>query len=152
MNALKFISKRFSIENINKQLINKARKIDPLVDEKFYCRKLTDLNIKGDDIERLYNHVGNDIIKLMALLRGHQLGVIDTQFVYNVLDNPTDVQWLVNKVKIKLHKLLGLDKIEQLCGGNKKLYKEAVKKRLHGSNYDETCEFVYSNKYKMNKE
>jgi len=152
MNGLKFISKEFTIKNINKQLINKARELDPLVDENFYCRKLRQMDIKGDNIERLYNNVDKDIIKLMALLRGCQLGIVDSHFVYQVLDNPTDVEWLVDRVKIKLYKLLGLDNIEKICEGDEELYKEAVQKRLHELNYDETCQFVYSNKYKINKE
>lgn len=152
MNWLRFISKKTTISNINKQLINKAKEIDPLVDENFYCRKLKELNINGNNVEKLYNNVDKDIIKLMALLRGCQLGVIDRQYIYDVLEIPTNVSWLVDKVQMELHTLLGLDSIEKLCKGDKDLYNKAVQKRLHGFSYEEVYDYVTYTKLGINKE
>ena len=137
---------------IKKELIKSAILFDPLVDENFYCRKLKQLDINDFQIETLFNNVGKDILSLMALIRGHQVGVIDDEFIYDILLQPTDIKWLINAVQMKIHKLLGLDKIKLICHNNPNLYKLAVKKRLNGESYDDVYDFVHINLIDLNKE
>ena len=105
------INKIIRSKRIKKDLIKYAMLFDPLVDKNFYCRKLKELSINHHRTETLFENVGRDLFSLMALLRGHQIG-------------------LINSVQIELHKLLGLDEI--ICHGNLWLYELAVKKRIHG--------------------
>lgn len=135
-------NKNIKSKQIKKDLIKYAILYDPLVDENFYCRKLNDLSINDKQIETLFNNVGGDIISLMALLRGHQIGLVRKDFIYEVISEPTDVKWLINSVQIKLHKLLGLDIIKSMCKDNPGLYEIAVKKRINGCSFDEVCYFV----------
>ena len=88
----------------------------------------------------------------MALLRGHQLRLIDKNYIANVIYNPTDVKWLINSVQKKLHKLLGLDEIKIMCYDNPGLYEIAVKKRINGFSYDEVCYFVQISLIDINRE
>lgn len=129
-------------KQIKKELIKNAILFDPLVDENFYCYRLKQLSINNSQIELLYDNVGKDIYSLMALIRGEQIGLIDKNFVHKVITSPSDVKWLINSVKIKMHKLLGLDQIKRMCHDNPGLYELAVKKRINGSSYDEVCDFV----------
>jgi hypothetical protein len=137
-----FSKKVIKSKQIKKELVKHAILLDPLVDELFYCRKLKELSINNSEIETLFNNIGRDIPSLMALLRGHQIGIIHKNFIYDIISKPTDVKWLIKLVRIKIHKLLGLDKIKVMCHDNPGLYEVAVKKRLNGFSYDEVCEFV----------
>lgn len=152
-NTGNFLSKQnIKSKQIRKELVKHAILYDPLVDEYFYCRKLTELSINNSEVETLFNNVGRDIHSLMALLRGHQIGIIDKNFIYDVISKSTDVKWLITSVKIKLHKLLGLDKIKIMCYDNPGLYEIAVKKRINGYSYDEVCYFIQSYLIDINKE
>jgi hypothetical protein len=141
-------------KQIKKELIKHAILYDPLVDENFYCRKLNKLSINNSEIEILYNNVGKDIYSLMALIRGQQIGIINKKFIYDIISisRSTDLKWLIKLVKIKIHKLLGLDKIKIMCHDNPGLYELAVRKRINGFSYDETCYFVQSHLIDINKE
>lgn len=139
-------------KEIKKELVKHAILYDPLVDEYFYCRKLKELSINNSEIEILFNNVGSDILSLMALLRGHQIGIVHKNFIYDIISTPTDVKWLIKLVRIKMYKLLGLNKIKIMCHDNPGLYEIAVKKRLNGSSFDEVCCFVQSYLIDINKE
>jgi len=136
------VCKTIKSKQIKKDLIKHTILLDPLVDEHFYWHKLNELSINRSQLEAVFKNTGNHIPSLMALLRGHQLGLIDNNFIYNVIDRPADVRWLIYLVQIKLHKLLGLDEIKLICRDNPGLYEIAVRKRINGFSFDEVCYFV----------
>jgi hypothetical protein len=129
-------------KQIKKDLIKHAILLDPLVDEHFYCRKINELSINRSQLEALFKNTGNHIPSLMALLRGHQIGIVRKDFIYDAISEPTDVKWLIDSVQKKLHKLLGLDEIKIMCKDNPGLYEIAVRKRINGCSFDEVCYFV----------
>lgn len=131
-----FVNKIVKSKRIKKDLVKYAMLFDPLVDKNFYCRKLKELSIDHYKTETLFENVGRDMFSLMALLRGHQIGLIDKKFIDNIILQPTDVKWLINRVQIELHRLLRLDEIKIMCHGNQNLYELAAKKRMHGWNYE----------------
>lgn len=149
-----FSNKVIKSKQIKKELVKYTILLDPLVDEFFYCRKLKELSINNSQIETLFNNVGKDIPSLMALLRGHQIGIVNKNLIYDIISKPTptDTRWLIKLVQIKIHKLLGLYKIKIMCHDNPGLYEIAVKKRLNGFSYDEVCEFVQCRLIDINKE
>lgn len=78
----------------------------------------------------------------MALLRGEQIGVIDKQYIYDVISAPKNVKWVIKAVQMEMRKLLGLDQIKIMCHNNTELYELAVEKRINGNSFDEVCDFV----------
>lgn len=72
-------------KRIKKDLVKYSMLFDPLVDKNFYCRKLEELSINHHQTETLFDNVGRDMLSLMALLRGHQVGLINKKFIYNVI-------------------------------------------------------------------
>ena len=91
-------------KRIKKDLVKYAILFDPLVEKHFYCRKLKELSINHHRTETLFENVGRNVFLLMALLRGHQIRLIDEKFIYNVILKPTDVKLLINKVQININK------------------------------------------------
>jgi len=154
MNYSKFLRNKKITKSyqIKKELIKHTILFDPLVDENFYCRQLDYLNITDSEIESLYNNIGKDIPSLMALLRGRQIGIISKEFIYDAILQPTDAKWLIDPVKIKIYKLLGLDEIKRMCYNNIDLYEIAVKRRFNGESFDDVCSFVQYSLIKSNKE
>jgi len=138
-------------KQIKNELIKNAILFDPLVDQKFYCYRINKLHINNNQLEILYKNIGEDIYSLMALIRGEQIGIINKKLIYKILEEPTDVRWLIDCVKIKLHRLLGLDKIKIMCNDDINLYELAVVKRINGFSYDEVCDFINHHIY-MNRE
>ena len=139
-------------KQIRKGLVKNAILFDPLVSEDFYCRRLDKLFMDNSQVEVLFNNVGRDIYSLMALLRAEQIGIIDKEYIYDVILEPTDVKWLIKLVHVRMIKLLGLDKIKIMCHNNPGLYELAFYKRINGFNYDEVCEFVESKIMDVNRE
>lgn len=148
MNFSKFVKAK----QIKKELIKNAILFDPLVDKNFYCRKLKKLSINNQQMEILFHNIGNDVYSLMALLRGHQIGIIDEKFIYKVILNPMDIKWLINPVIINVHRLLGLDKIKIICHDNPGLYELAKRKRMDGDTFEQVYDFVQDHLIDLNKE
>jgi len=130
----KLVNNQSSAYAILKSIMLFSDHIDPLVSPNFYYGKLDKLGIYGPNIETLFELCERDLIGFMAVIRAHQLALIDDFWIRNTIESKEyiNTQLIIRSVQAELYRLLDIKPLQEICGNNWDIFNRALYRRIKG--------------------